>query len=191
MDMLSDWPLRFLDQTFVFMQHQGSAQPQMESEDKTSKGDRETRTSDYLLQCALEVCFMQMDESLFRKAVQKVADLCFTNLLYQQQAQLGVLLTAITAVDPAYVVNKMVHLCLRILLEHEQHATPRTNRTPSSGRTPNSGSRATWWNAATAALVADAAPTSPVKSPTSASKDPYTPSSAAGSDLRSPTAHKV
>jgi hypothetical protein len=174
------------------MQHQGSAQPQMEAEDKASKGDRETRTSDYLLQCALEVCFMQMDEALFHKAVQKVADLCFTNLLYQQQAQLGVLLTAITAVDPQYVVNKMVPLCLRILLEHD---APRTYRTPTSGRglakTPHSGSRATSWTAAAAALVADAAPTSPVKSPASASKEPYSPGSAAGSDMRSPTAHKV
>jgi hypothetical protein len=58
MDMLSDWPLRFLDQTFVFMLHQGSAQPQMETDDSNTKGDRETRTSDYLLQCALEVCLM-------------------------------------------------------------------------------------------------------------------------------------
>ena len=81
--MLSDWPLRFLDQTFVFMMHQGSSQPQMEASDDANKGDRETRTSDYLLQCALEVCFMQMDEGVYHKAVQKVSDLCFTNLLYQ------------------------------------------------------------------------------------------------------------
>ena len=27
MDMLSDWPLRFLDQTFIFMQHQVSPKP--------------------------------------------------------------------------------------------------------------------------------------------------------------------
>jgi hypothetical protein len=58
MDMLSDWPLRFLDHTFVFMLHQGSAQPQMETDDSNTKGDRETRTSDYLLQCALEVCIL-------------------------------------------------------------------------------------------------------------------------------------
>ena len=58
MDMLSDWPLRFLDQTFVFMLHQGSSQPQMETDDSNTKGDSETRTSDYLLQCALEVCLM-------------------------------------------------------------------------------------------------------------------------------------
>ena len=93
MDMLSDWPLRFLDQIFIFMMHQGSAQPEQESDDLARKGDGETRTSDYLLHCALEVCFMQVDEALYHKAVQKVADLCFTNLLYQQQAQLGVLLS--------------------------------------------------------------------------------------------------
>ena len=70
MEILSDWPLRFLDQTFVFMLHQGSAQPQMEAAgDKADKGDRETRTSDYLLQCALEVCFMQMHEPLYHAAV--------------------------------------------------------------------------------------------------------------------------
>ena len=160
--MLSDWPLRFLDQTFVFMMHQGSSQPQMEASDDANKGDRETRTSDYLLQCALEVCFMQMDEGVYHKAVQKVADLCFTNLLYQQQAQLGVLLTGITAVDPAYVVNKFVPLCLRILLEHSSTSTPRINRSPSGGRTPfrTPGTAGTPkpispWNTAAAIVAAD------------------------------------
>ena len=51
---------------------------------------------------------MQMDDALYLKAVQKVADLCFTNLLYQQQAQLGVLIAAIAAVNPQLVVDKMV-----------------------------------------------------------------------------------
>jgi uncharacterized membrane protein YgcG len=141
------------------MLHQGSVLPQMESDDKASKGDRETRTSDYLLQCALEVCFMQMEEALYHKAVAKVADLCFTNLLFQQQAQLGVLIDAICAVDPQYVVDKMVPLCLRILLEHDSQATPRSGRTPASGRTPSSGPRTSHatssWSAAAAAMSAD------------------------------------
>ena len=132
MEMLSDWPLRFLDQTIAFMLHQHSAQPHAESDDQQStKGDRESRTSDYLLQCALDVCFMQMDDTLYHKAVHKVADLCFGNLLYQHQAQLGVLLTAITAVDAEFVVNKMVPLCLRILLELDTDKVPlSSHRTP-------------------------------------------------------------
>ena len=47
--------------------------------------DTPTHTADYLLQCALEVCFMQIHEEGYHKAVQKVADLCFGNLLYQQK----------------------------------------------------------------------------------------------------------
>ena len=146
MEMLSDWPLRFLDQTIAFMLHQHSAQPHAESDDQQStKGDRESRTSDYLLQCALDVCFMQMDDTLYHKAVHKVADLCFGNLLYQHQAQLGVLLTAITAVDAEFVVNKMVPLCLRILLELDtdkvplsSHRTPRARASRGSPATAKS-----------------------------------------------------
>ena len=112
-----------------------------------------------------QVCFMQMDDTLYHKAVQKVADLCFGNLLYQQQAQLGVLLTAISPVDPKYVVEKIVPLCLRILLERDGDATPRTHRTPTSARSASraapaggggGGEGGYTWSAASAVLAAEA-----------------------------------
>lgn len=70
--MLMDWALRFLDQTFVFILHQGAHAHGEVDVGNVNKGDSESRTSEYLFQCALEVFFMQMGESLYNSAVNKV-----------------------------------------------------------------------------------------------------------------------
>ena len=66
----------------------------------------------------------------------QVANFCFTNLLLQQQQhQLGVIVSAMTAVQPAMTVNKLLPMCLRILLvSPSDTCSARTPRTPSSAR---------------------------------------------------------
>eukprot|EP00961_Rhodomonas_salina_P040732 547332-Rhodomonas_salina.2 len=48
---------------------------------------------------------MQLGDELYSAALDKVANFCFNNLLTQQEANLGVLLTAITDVDPKVVLH--------------------------------------------------------------------------------------
>jgi len=56
-----------------------------------------------------------------------VANYCFTNLLLQQQqAQLGVVVSAMTAVQPDMTVKKFIPMCLRILLVSPSDRSPRT-----------------------------------------------------------------
>eukprot|EP00960_Hanusia_phi_P076941 768630-Hanusia_phi.AAC.5 len=121
-DTFADWAFRFLDQTFSFISNHNSMAPP-QGHEHTKKTDSETRTSEYFFNCTLEVFFMQLGDELFVSALNKVANFCFTNLLLlQQQAQLGVVISAMTAVNPAVVAHKFLP------------TVPRTPRTPGSAR---------------------------------------------------------
>ena len=139
-DSLHDWALRFLDACFVFILNQDSGSQQHTEASKERKADSESRASEYFFQCALEVFFMQLGDELLAAALNKVANFCFTNLLVQQQAQLGLLVTALAAVAPASVTRKLLPLCFRILLEtradDRARAASRTPRTPGSAADP-------------------------------------------------------
>ena len=140
-DGFADWAFRLLDQTFAFVVNQNSMPPQ-QGEVK-SKADSETRTSEYFFHCTLEVFFMQLGDDLYASALNKVATFCFTNLLLQQQQpQLGVIVSAMTAVQPAMTVHKFIPTCLSILLVSptDYATTPRTPRTPTPRRTTSVGS---------------------------------------------------
>ena len=70
------------------------------------------------------------------RAQTQVANFCFTNLLLQQQQpQLGVVVSAMAAVQPVKTAQKFLPMCLRILLVSPSD-TP-TPRTPKSARDPH------------------------------------------------------
>ncbi len=120
-DAFADWAFRFLDQTLAFIQNH-CANPQ---HDEPNKADSETRTSEYFFHCTLEVFFMQLGDDLYQSALVKVATFCFTNyFLPQQQTQLGVILAALTAVNPGAVVKQFIPVCLRKLLISPGESSP-------------------------------------------------------------------
>ena len=94
---------------------------------------------------------MQLGKDLFKSAMQKVANFCFTNLLNHQLDHLGTLLCCLCRVSPQEMVKKFVPTCLRILLTSPVQ-TRRGNSSSSVGMSPKS-------------------PGSPAKTPNSAGKN--------------------
>ena len=139
-DAFADWCFRFLDQTFTFIVNHNSMAPSPGAE--PAKQDADTRTSEYFFHCTLEVFFVQLGDELYASALNKVANFCLTNLLLpQQQAQLGVVVAAMAAVQPVMTVKKLLPMCLRILLvSPSDTGSARTPRTPSSARVRRTGS---------------------------------------------------
>lgn len=137
-DTFADWAFRFLDQAFTFIQNL-SANPQAEEGSESGK-DTETRTSEYFFHCTLEVLFMQLSDELYEAALGKVATFCFTNFLHpQQQAQLGVVLSAITAVNPQAVSSRILTVCFARLLTSPSEQTVRSPKRTEGVASPRRG----------------------------------------------------
>ena len=137
-DTFADWAFRFLDQAFTFIQNL-SVNPQAEAGSEVGK-DTETRTSEYFFHCTLEVFFMQLGDELYEAALGKVATFCFTNFLHpQQQAQLGVVLSAITAVNPQAVCSRILSVCFARLLTSPSENTVRSPKRAGGVASPRSG----------------------------------------------------